>query len=78
VKRGAGVADAASAAGFGFRLPKDLLVEVRYWVVSGVNGTPHRVDSWRIALDDKGCPRAEFFYQEPESYCRAQRAFPPK
>jgi len=51
-----------------FRLPKDLLVEVRYWVVSGVNGTPHRVDSWRIALDDKGCPRAEFFYQEPESY----------
>lgn len=50
------------------RVPRNLTIELRYWIVNGVNGTPYRVDSWRITMDEERQPHLRFYYQEPESY----------
>lgn len=49
------------------RVPEDITVVVRNWVVNASEGVPYRVDAWRITLC-QGKPRVEFFCQEPESY----------
>ncbi|MCZ7581864.1 MAG: hypothetical protein M5R36_00235 [Deltaproteobacteria bacterium] len=53
---------------FDFRLPRDVELVVRYWIVDGTKGVPFRVDAWRIGLDDDGAPSATFYPFEPESY----------
>jgi hypothetical protein len=50
------------------RVPTDITVIVRNWLIDGENGSPHRIDSWRIRFTPDGQPRADFFYLEPESY----------
>ncbi len=45
------------------RVPADLRVLVRWWLVDGVTGQPHRVESWSL---EGG--RAVFHPLEPESY----------
>jgi len=49
------------------RVPEDITVVVRNWVVNASKGVPYRIDAWRIAQRE-GRPRVEFFCQEPESY----------
>lgn len=49
------------------RVPVGFRVLVRDWLVDGVAGTPHRVDSWLIESEDSGV-RVRFLYGEPESY----------
>ncbi len=46
------------------RVPVGFRVLVRDWLVNGVAGTPHRVDSWLVRTDG----RVRFLYGEPESY----------
>jgi hypothetical protein len=50
------------------RVPRSLDIILRYWVVDGDKGLPHRVDAWRIRLDADGAPKTRFFCMEPESY----------
>ena len=50
------------------RVPRDITVIIRNWIVEQEQGVPHRIDSWRIRLGEDGKPRVEFFFQEPESY----------
>jgi hypothetical protein len=57
----------AEGAVLDFRVPRGLTLVVRYWVVNGVNGTPFRVDGWRISTAE-ATPRIRFCYHEPESY----------
>jgi hypothetical protein len=49
------------------RIPEEFRVLVRDWLVDGVSGTPHRIDSWLIETDGTGA-RVRFLYGEPESY----------
>ncbi len=49
------------------RIPDDMRVVVRSWLVNPSEGVPHRIDGWFIDLDD-GKPRVRFVYGEPESY----------
>ena len=46
------------------RVPIGFRVFVRDWLVNGIAGTPHRVDSWVIDTDGE----VRFLYGEPESY----------
>lgn len=50
-----------------FRLPRDLKVVIRNWFINE-KGIPYKVDSWCIKPDKKGNYKAEFYYNEPESY----------
>ena len=50
------------------RIPRDVTVIIRNWIVEQEQGVPHRIDSWRIRVGENGKARAEFFFQEPESY----------
>jgi hypothetical protein len=49
------------------RIPADMRVVVRNWVVNTAEGVPHRIDGWIIERDGER-PRVRFFYGEPESY----------
>jgi len=50
------------------RVPDDLTIVVRDWIVNGNNGTPYRVDSWVIENIGNEKPDVEFYPLEPESY----------
>jgi hypothetical protein len=50
-----------------FRLPQDLKVVIRNWFINE-KGIPYKVDSWCIKPDKNGNYKAEFYYNEPESY----------
>lgn len=50
------------------RIPRDVQVLVRSWVVDGQKGVPHRIDAWRVGIDDTGIPEVDFYCMEPESY----------
>ena len=50
------------------RVPRDVTLVIRNWIVEQEQGVPHRIDSWRIRVGDDGEPEVEFFFQEPESY----------
>ncbi len=50
-----------------FCLPKDLKIIIRNWFVNE-KGSPYKVDGWVVQADALGVYRAEFFYNEPESY----------
>ncbi len=49
------------------RIPADMRVVVRSWLVNPSEGVPHRIDGWFIELAD-GVPHTRFVYGEPESY----------
>jgi hypothetical protein len=49
------------------RIPRDVRVLIRYWIINTGNGTPWRVDSWDVTIKD-GKPKTEFHIMEPESY----------
>lgn len=49
------------------RIPTEVRVILRYWVVDSAKGTPHRIDSWVVEAGD-GPPNIRFFPLEPESY----------
>jgi len=50
------------------RVPTDLDLLVRSWVVDGQKGVPHRVDAWRIRILGNDKPEVSFYCLEPESY----------
>ncbi len=50
------------------RVPKDLKVILRWWLVDGWTGLPHRVEAWSIEGVEEGDPRAVWHPLEPESY----------
>ena len=50
-----------------FKIPSDLNIIIRNWFINE-KGLPYKVDSWRIKPDKSGNYKAEFFYNEPESY----------
>ena len=50
------------------RVPTGTRILVRNWLVDGVAGVPHRIDSWSITVDRDGGPRVRFHPFEPESY----------
>ncbi len=50
------------------RIPQDLTVVIRNWIVNGSNGTPYRIDSWVLKISEDGKAESEFFCAEPESY----------
>ena len=50
------------------RVPKDLQVILRWWLVDGWTGLPHRVEAWSIEGVQEGRPRAVWHPLEPESY----------
>jgi len=49
------------------RIPEDMRVVVRCWLVNPSEGVPHRIDGWFIELED-GEAHVRFAYGEPESY----------
>ncbi|MCC6157730.1 MAG: hypothetical protein IT350_06720 [Deltaproteobacteria bacterium] len=49
------------------RIPAEVRVILRYWIVDSAKGTPHRIDAWAIEAAD-GKPEIRFFPLEPESY----------
>ncbi len=51
-----------------FRVPEGLEITIKNWMINGENGTPYKLDSWRIKKDRRGKYQASFFYNEPESY----------
>ncbi|MFC1576263.1 hypothetical protein ACFL3J_01180 [Candidatus Omnitrophota bacterium] len=51
-----------------FRIPENMKVIVRNWFINGENGTPYKLDSWCIKRQRSGDYKAEFFYNEQESY----------
>jgi hypothetical protein len=50
------------------RVPRGATVLVRNWLVDGIAGVPHRIDSWSMEADENGTPRISFHPFEPESY----------
>jgi hypothetical protein len=50
-----------------FKIPEGLKIIIRNWFVNE-KGAPYKIDSWCIKRDKKGVYKAEFFYDEPESY----------
>ena len=50
------------------RVPRDVSVIIRNWIVAQEQGVPHRIDSWRVRVGQDGKPEVRFFFQEPESY----------
>ena len=57
----------AGDARIAVRLPEGFRLVVRDWLVNGLAGTPHRVDSWLIEVRD-GQAEVRFLLGEPESY----------
>ncbi len=49
------------------RIPDDMRVVLRAWIVNPSEGVPHRIDGWIIELDGDEA-RVRFLYGEPESY----------
>ncbi len=49
------------------KIPRDVRILVRNWIINSANGTPWRVDSWDVRIKD-GQPKTEFHIMEPESY----------
>jgi hypothetical protein len=49
------------------RIPADMRVLVRNWLVNPSEGVPHRIDGWFIEIEGDQ-PRVRFVYGEPESY----------
>ncbi len=49
------------------RVPAEVRVIIRYWIVDSAKGTPHRIDSWVIEPGESD-PQIGFFPLEPESY----------
>jgi len=50
-----------------FRVPDDLKIVIRNWFINE-KGVPYKVDGWCISPDKRGNYKAEFYYNEPESY----------
>lgn len=50
-----------------FKIPEDLKIIIRNWFINE-KGVPYKVDSWCIKPDKNGNYKAEFYYNEPESY----------
>ncbi len=50
------------------RIPADMRVVVRNWLVNPSEGVPHRIDGWEIRPDGDGGVSTRFFFGEPESY----------
>ena len=50
------------------RIPRDMKLVIRNWIVDGLKGVPHRVDAWKISVSEDGEPRVTFHPHEPESY----------
>ncbi len=50
------------------RVPRDITLVIRNWIVAQEQGVPHRIDSWRIRIGEDGKAVMRFFFQEPESY----------
>ena len=50
------------------RVPRDMKVVLRNWIVDGLIGVSHRVDAWEITVAGDGKPRLMFYPQEPENY----------
>lgn len=49
------------------RVPKDLEIVIRNWFINE-KGAPYKIDSWRLKHAAGRNWKAEFFYNEPESY----------
>jgi len=49
------------------RVPRKTRIILRYWLVDGTKGTPHRIDSWSIETSGAN-PTLAFHPLEPESY----------
>ncbi|MBN3041298.1 MAG: hypothetical protein JW867_09215, partial [Candidatus Omnitrophica bacterium] len=50
-----------------FKIPQDLKIVIRNWFINE-KGVPYKVDSWCIKMNEKGNYKAQFYYNEPESY----------
>jgi hypothetical protein len=50
------------------RVPQGTAILVRNWLVDGIAGVPHRIDSWWVEVDEHGTARVSFHPFEPESY----------
>lgn len=50
------------------RVPSDVTIVLRWWLVDGWTGLPHRVEAWSIEGLSDGDPRAVWHPLEPESY----------
>lgn len=50
-----------------FCVPKDMNIIIRNWFVNE-KGSPYKVDGWSVKAGKNGAYKAEFFYNEPESY----------
>lgn len=50
------------------RVPVDMRVVIRNWLVNPGEGVPHRIDGWEIVPDGAGGVSTRFFFGEPESY----------
>ena len=50
------------------RVPSDMKVVLRNWIVDGLVGVSHRVDAWEITVSADGKPSLVFYPQEPENY----------
>jgi len=58
------------------RVPVDMRILFRNWIVNAVEGVPYRIDCWAIEPGTQtreggshgGSRTVEFFFQEPESY----------
>ncbi len=59
--------DASSDSTIRVRVPRNYRVLVRDWLVDSNAGTPHRVDSWTVTVDDGGV-HVGYGWGEPESY----------
>ncbi len=57
----------AGGARVAVRLPEGYRLVVRDWLVDGLAGTPHRVDSWLVEVRN-GRAEVRFLLGEPESY----------
>ncbi len=51
-----------------FKAPKGIKIIIKNWFINGENGVPYKLDSWCVSQYKKGNYKAEFFYNEPESY----------
>lgn len=50
------------------RIPSEMRVVLRNWLVSTASGTPFRTDAWDISAGRDGAPKLGFFPFEPESH----------
>ena len=50
------------------RVPRGTHVLIRNWIVDGVAGVAHRIDSWSVRVGEDDVPRTTFHAYEPESY----------